>query len=370
MSRIIYIANARIPTERAHGVQMTKMCEQFAKLGKEVIMLAPTRKNKITDDPFDFYRIARNFRIIYLWCPDLMAYGPIGFGITTWLFSFISALRALLMGFDFVYSRDGRALWVLSWFTRKFGWNIHDDQRKWWARRVLRTCSGIVTTNRALVPLHRTFAGMEVPALVAPNGVEPAEFAWEKSKQEIREELGLRQDAKVVVYTGHLYAYKGVGTLALAARDLPNCDFFFVGGREADVASFRERYKDITNIHLLGHKPHHRVFMYLRAADVLVIPNSAKDEFSSLYTSPIKLFEYAGSKTPIVASDLPSIREIVDDSEVFYVVPDDARRLGEAIRYIFDHKDEAQERATRTAEKAEGFTWARRVESIVNFYAI
>lgn len=33
---IVYVANVRIPTYRAHGIQITKMCEEFARLGNTV----------------------------------------------------------------------------------------------------------------------------------------------------------------------------------------------------------------------------------------------------------------------------------------------------------------------------------------------
>ncbi len=61
--RIYYVANARIPTEKAHGIQIMSMCEAFASLGHEVTLVVPKRKNTLTDDPFLYNGVAKNFSI-------------------------------------------------------------------------------------------------------------------------------------------------------------------------------------------------------------------------------------------------------------------------------------------------------------------
>ena len=53
--KLYYIANARIPTEKAHGVQIMKMCEAFVDAGHEVKLIVPKRKNPIQEDPFAYY---------------------------------------------------------------------------------------------------------------------------------------------------------------------------------------------------------------------------------------------------------------------------------------------------------------------------
>jgi len=61
--KIYYLANARIPTEKAHGFQIMKMCEGFANQGVNVELIIPQRYNYIKDDPFKFYGIRNNFKI-------------------------------------------------------------------------------------------------------------------------------------------------------------------------------------------------------------------------------------------------------------------------------------------------------------------
>lgn len=62
--KIVYVANTRIPTEMAHGLQMMKMCESFARSEVrgskfEVELIVPKRlsiSNLGKKDPFDYYR--------------------------------------------------------------------------------------------------------------------------------------------------------------------------------------------------------------------------------------------------------------------------------------------------------------------------
>jgi glycosyltransferase involved in cell wall biosynthesis len=367
MRRIIHIANSRIPTEKAHGLQMMKLCETFALEGNDVTMLAPSRKNKIKTDPYKFYNVSKNFKVVYIKCPDLVDWGPTGFMLTTWIFGLLAVIEVLKRKTDWVYSRDIAALWILSWTNKKFIFEIHDDQRKTGAARVLKKCTGLISTNRALISLHKEYAGRDMPTLHAPSSVSINEFPTDKNKERIRQDLGLSAERKIVLYAGHLYAYKGGDTLADAAVSLPQVDFVFVGGMENDINRFRGKYGSFENIKILGHKPHDMVPYYLKAADLLVLPNTAKDTFSLLYTSPIKLFEYMASGTAILASDIPSIREILDESTGFFFEPDSSASLQASILDIFKNGAEAAKRASQAAKEVQKYSYIERARRVLKF---
>src|SRR3989344_2871475 len=60
---LLYIANVRLPTDNAHGVQIMKTCEALAECGVAVTLIHPWRINKHKGDPFAVYRVKRNFRL-------------------------------------------------------------------------------------------------------------------------------------------------------------------------------------------------------------------------------------------------------------------------------------------------------------------
>ena len=78
---LLYVSNARMPTEKAHGWQIVKMCESFADAGAKVDLFVPDRRknNPIKQDAFEHYGIKENFKIQYAWCWDLVGQSRLGF---------------------------------------------------------------------------------------------------------------------------------------------------------------------------------------------------------------------------------------------------------------------------------------------------
>ena len=60
--KILYLAQIRLPTEKAHGIQIMKTCEAFAEQGAEVVLVVPSHRGDIRQDPFEYYRVKRNFK--------------------------------------------------------------------------------------------------------------------------------------------------------------------------------------------------------------------------------------------------------------------------------------------------------------------
>ncbi len=78
MKHIVYLANIRLPTEKAHGIQIMKTCEALARAGAKVTLVVTNRKT-IKADPFDYYKVERNFKIKYAYCPEFIFLGKFGF---------------------------------------------------------------------------------------------------------------------------------------------------------------------------------------------------------------------------------------------------------------------------------------------------
>jgi glycosyltransferase involved in cell wall biosynthesis len=107
-----------------------------------------------------------------------------------------------------------------------------------------------------------------------------------------------------------------------------------------------------------------RVALWQAAADVLVLPNSGRDELSAQYTSPMKLFEYMASGRPIVATDVPAIREVLPEDAGYYARPDDAADLSHAIMTALNDPSSGA-RAARARALVSEYTWEKRAARLL-----
>jgi glycosyltransferase involved in cell wall biosynthesis len=168
------------------------------------------------------------------------------------------------------------------------------------------------------------------------------------------------------VYVGHLYDYKGIPTVLESAARLPDVHFHLVGGWPEDIHRQQRRTQELrlASVTFHGLKPHSAVPRFLWHADVLLLPLSQHHP-SAAWTSPLKLGEYLASGTPVVATDVPALRDWVTDDEVEFVPPDDAGALAEGIRRVLRDKARAEQLRVAGLRKAQDFSYKRRAIAIL-----
>lgn len=390
MKRLIYIANCRLPSERAHGLQIMKMCEAFVEAsGTEhlkLTLLAPRRRTHISVDAFTYYGISNANRFEFKKLASMDLFGPLGRGrIAFWLHGLSYAFSVwwyVRANKDAViFSRDP----ISSFFLTLLGYNIcyevHDApgnnfKSKWFFSHVHR----VVTTNEfKRQELIRAFGIKEEKIYTAHNGVSFFKKIDEHDYQSIRTHSGqtnLTRGKKNIVYTGSLKSWKGVKTLARATQFLPDgCIVTFVGDLPEEIERFKKWLRD-ENLSLkknlfIPQLPPAEMPKFWADADVLVVPNSATEAISLNDTSPIKLFEALGSGCPVVASDIPSIREItghaVDEKPVaIFANPDDPADWAKKIEQALNLSDDQRKTMTNAAHLlAQRFTWEGRASFIL-----
>jgi glycosyltransferase involved in cell wall biosynthesis len=368
MKELLYIANIRLPTERAHGIQIMEMCQAFADGGTKVTLVVPRRLNSLKEDPFQYHDVRKNFVIKRLPCLDLTRLGHWGFRVEQMSFTLSTILYTFFTSKTLRFTRDEMVAWALARLNQPIVWEAHMGQRNFFARRVVEIGVPIVAITEGLKDLYLSLGAKPEQILVAPDGADIDRFDLAIGQKEAREKLHLPQDKRIILYKGSLESWKGAGTLAEASKSLksPDALVVFIGGKSEGVDAFRENFKDVKNISILGNRPRKETPIYQKAADILVLPNSAKEDISKLYTSPMKLFGYMAGNVPIVASDLPSLREVLSDETAYFFKPDDAQSLARVIeRALGDEK--SKEKAHKALELARQYTWKRRAENILNF---
>ncbi len=136
----------------------------------------------------------------------------------------------------------------------------------------------------------------------------------------LREELGIPASSPVVVYAGTFEPYQGLAMLLAALPQVrtrfPEVVFVFVGGDDALVEQMRDDAKRLQldgSLRLTGRRPRVTIPAYLAMADLLVSPRGYGDNL------PLKVFDYLAAGRPIVATDLPAHRALLDESRAILV---------------------------------------------------
>jgi glycosyltransferase involved in cell wall biosynthesis len=367
-SRAIVLFSGRFPSEKADSLFAHENARAFAERGLETILLAPRRFGRGVSGKYPY-------TVVYIPTIDL-AHVPIVWGIASYLNLLVFScsayfwLRKNAHANDFVLCNEPLPLFAASFAVKRTLFEIHvlPVRHAWFYRAFFRRVLLALPINAWNAKLAERHGLSPERIIVARSAVDTDVFKV-LDKSEARAVLGLPAGATIAVYTGHLFGWKGVDTLAEAARLVPEIQIVFAGGIERDVARFREQYGSLPNITIVGFVPHEKMPLWQAAADVLVIPNSGKSKISRHYTSPMKLFEYMASGRPILASDLPSIREILTEETGYFADADDPSSFADALKRITADPNGAERKAAAARYFAEENTWTKRAQRILDTLA-
>lgn len=347
-NKLIYIANSRIPTEKAHGLAIMKMCEAFADNGMDVELVIPRRKTHINDDPFEYYGVKRNFKITRLWCLDLVKFGWLGYWLETLTFM-ERVVWYLMFKKGIIYTRDEFSAFYLKLHGRRVFWEAHTAKNSFWAFMLEKVC-GVVTISGGLKDYYVSKGFNPDNVMVAHSGVDLSKFDINKSKEELRKELSLPLDKKIIAYIGKRHSMgesKGVEEL------------------ESVLYSISTENPSVHPLFVTDAPPR-LLPSYMKASDILVM-NYPNTEHYAKYMSPLKLFEYMASGTPIVVPDLPTIREVLNESSAYFFEPDNLEDLAKTIEKALIRYPQAQGIAKKTQENVGKYSWDKRAQNIVHF---
>jgi glycosyltransferase involved in cell wall biosynthesis len=224
---------------------------------------------------------------------------------------------------------------------------------------VMRGAAAIVCNSRATAARLVELYGQPARLETIPNGVDWIEALPSKNWEKAREHI---------VYSGSLFPWKGAAELVEAATRLPGFAIELIGGDAQAISRLSALARpDGATLNFAGHIPHSQVLERLSRQCIAVLPNRPGTDSS--FTSPIKLFEYMAAGCAIVASDLPSVREILAEDEAAWTPPGDAAALALALSKLAADPARARQLGERVREKARGYTWAARAQKLGALFA-
>ena len=364
--RIAAIAGSTVPSDTANSLQVMKACQALAQIGHDVTLLVPGSKNT-TVDLKQYYGLQTEFPIEWLSSSSRR------------MFTWDAVRRACALKADVIYS----------WFPQSavFGllrgmpvvFEIHIQPSGFFGpvwHRLFATIRGrkrLASITRALVNIlerdfHMRFSGDEV--VIAPNGADLERFDSLPDPVTARRETGLRE-GPTVMCTGHLYAGRGADLFLALAKSLPQVRFVWVGGRPEDITNWKLRVES-DNVTFTGFIPNRDLPLYQAAADILLMPysrsimGSSGSADSAAVASPMKMFEYMAAGRAIVSSDLPVVREVLNEKNAVFCKAGETGDWRLVIESLLNDDRRRLELGERARGDAQGYTWVARAQRIMN----
>lgn len=387
--RMTYFADVRFPLERANGIQTMETCHAMATRGHHVDLIVRPDTQSPARDPFAYYGLPPTPKLRIDRAPvsgpamarrlGYMAFAlgrAIGrsradvlltrdLGIASLLLDVPRGLRPPVVYESHGYAPDVAAALpdLVATATRPSARKLQRLARR--EARVWREADGYVTITAALRADLEGRHGARARVAVIPDGVRIEAGGVPRDEDVDVPRVG----DPVVAYSGHLYAWKGVDVLLEALAHVPKARGLIVGGhaQEPDLARLKARATGLgigDRVTFTGMVEPSRVARFLRQADVLALPNPAS-VISTRFTSPLKLFEYMAAGRPIVASDLPSIREVLQDEvNALLVTPGNPAAIAAAIERLIGDPALSARLADAALAAAPAYSWDRRAERL------
>jgi glycosyltransferase involved in cell wall biosynthesis len=389
-----FITNSPLSSETANSVAKIEMAKAFCKhnqVKKIYFYIVVENREKLQSlnlsnisqklivKPLFFKRykeLALHGRSFWSFCYTLFFVSPISY-----LRAFFLALK--FPKSDSIYTRDHKSLvgfYLGSLFTKaKFFFELHNYSygknklSDFLYRRIMKRAEFIIACSEFT---KRNWVDDGIPEekiIVLPSGVNLEDLdRINKDASQLRNELGLAVDKKIITYTGALFENKGIEEILYCASRYEGYIFLLIGGVQKQIKKYQsyiqsQFQKNLPNVIFKGYVKHDKIGLYLKASDILLAPYPQKG-YTVYHLSSIKLIEYMASKVPVIASDLPSIRDVFSEDEVTFVQPDNKDDLCEKIKLVFNNYEQAKSKAETAYKKIKDFSWTKRTEKIVNLF--
>lgn len=296
---------------------------------------------------------------------------------------FYLAMSYLLCAFnedDLIYVRGEKSMlatYLLSFLRpRKFCVEIHNFTyknnrlRDLFYRLVMNKAHLIVTVSNFTRENWIRSGISSKKILVFPSCVS-SDFLKRSHSNPLVSHMQKNKNKYIVMYSGQLHKWKGIETFLLAAKFVPNTVFFVLGGSSKDILYYSNwiQNQEIENIIFLGNVEHRLVPSYIQHANILVLTNDPANANSTLHTSPLKLLEYMSAKKPIIAPDLPSIKQFFDETYLTFYSPKDHHHLANVIKDVIHRPSSTRTKTIKAYNYSRRTTWEKRALRIIKgFY--
>ncbi|TQV84230.1 glycosyltransferase family 4 protein [Exilibacterium tricleocarpae] len=361
--KIAYLSSSTLPSTQANSVHVMKMCSALASEGHNVTLVGQQGHTKKNSSIWSNYGVNSNFGIKFVkrFAGKL---GSVLYGAgVAW---YLTSLKPTLL-----YGRCPHSLFFSCGLGISFIYEAHSlpgNQFRYGLERLLFLNPNfkrlIVISNalkQAYLEKFSVLKGKDI--VVAHDGADVSNVPGGCRTRN-------NKSAKLKVgYVGSLYPGKGMEVIARLARTAPEYEYHVVGANGL-FDKWRQELEERVIFH--GQVQAALVPELMQSFDILLLPPQNKVETAqggdiARFMSPLKMFEYMSASRPIVASDLPVIREVlVHEHSALLVDPRDILGWCAALRRISDDPLLAEKMSKNAYETLlRSYSWRVRAKLVI-----
>ena len=231
-------------------------------------------------------------------------------------------------------------------------------------KRIYREADRVVVINESLREHAIRMGAHPETTCVIRAGIDHELFGSHVDGQAVRQQYGIAEHEKVLLFMGWLYHFSGLkellAELAKLRREDLSIKVLIVGDGDAfeELQLMRTDLGLEDYVTLTGKQPYERIPDFIAASDICLLPAYNNEIMCDIV--PIKMYEYMAMGKPVIATRLPGImKEFGSDNGVLWIErPEDA--LGKALQVIEEGTIEAR------GEKARQFVCGNDWDTVVD----
>ncbi|MEX2478858.1 MAG: glycosyltransferase family 4 protein [Gracilimonas sp.] len=372
--KIVYISDQFLPSSSADTEQFINMISALSKQSGIVLYSGSyqSKPSPTLKEIQDYYMVDGDWDLKFVshLFPNIR-------GIEKLSFALRSALKIRKGGADVVYTRNIPIVIATLLFTNKpilfeafRPWPKRNIQSHWFFKKMAKNPRflGII--------LHSNFAkqayldsGFSEEQLTVEHNAFRSEFFEniDSDRTELRNQLELPTDKKLVTYTGRVNPKKGLHYFLDLADKFSDAGFVIVGSE--GKGEIERRAESMENVIVIPWQDKASTARYIEASDILYIPTSLQAREKAMNTVlPIKTFIYKASGKAILAPDIEDIREVLTHNETAYLVEPDNQMAAEAgLKELLENESLREKIGKNAKEEMSTLTWENRASRVINF---
>jgi glycosyltransferase involved in cell wall biosynthesis len=243
--------------------------------------------------------------------------------------------------------------WIPKWLRRPVSYSFAQVERL-----CVRHCQLVLTPTDAITQRMSCLTTHTV--LVRNYPIIPAEAGAFSAR------LPAQDKPVRVIYCGNMTEPRGIREIVQAMDRLRDCNIKLTLLGLLYPEQFEQEIRQCAgpNVEIISKVPFDQVPAYLQASDIgIVCLRPIKSFVESL---PVKLFEYMQAGLPVIASDFPLWRTIIEDAGCGILVdPCDPKKIAEAMRVLAFDSDLRRRMGEAGAQAVvEKYSWQREANTM------